>query len=62
MLDTAMVKFMYNFYNDNKVIVLMSIVAYVIRAGIDTIVFPNLLQMFLTHYQVSNKKRNLNFP
>lgn len=43
MLDSAMLKFMYAFYNDNKVIVLMSIVAYVIRAGIDTIVFPQFI-------------------
>ena len=42
-LDSAMVKFMYNFYKDNQVIVFMSILAYVIRAGVDTIIFPRFI-------------------
>lgn len=42
-MDLEMFKFMYNFYNENKVIVLTSIVSSIIRTGLDSIIIPRTL-------------------
>jgi len=43
MANLEMFKFIYNFYEENKVIVLISIITSVIRAGLDSIILPRFM-------------------
>lgn len=43
MANIEMIKFIYNFYEENKAIVLTSIVASVIRAGLDSVILPRFM-------------------
>ena len=42
-MDLDIIKFMYSFYQENKVVVLTSIITSIIRAGLDSIVVPRAL-------------------
>ena len=42
-MDLEIFKFMYSFYEENKVIVLTSITASIIRTGLDSIIIPRAM-------------------
>lgn len=61
-MDLEMFKFMYNFYNENKVIVLTSIVSAIIRTGLDNIIIPrNLAAVFNSLTDADSKHGHIEF-
>lgn len=55
MANLEMIKFIYNFYEENKVIVLTSIVTSALRAGLDSIILPRFMANVFNSLSVPDK-------
>ena len=56
-MDLEMYKFMYNFYKENKTIVLVSIITAIVRAGLDSIIVPRALAEVFNSLSSSTEKK-----